>query len=68
MFRMNRDKYVSRDVLSDDEDMEVGAMEVEREEKRSGKLARQEDLEAEEEERRHMEEKRRRKKELQRGG
>jgi len=51
---------MSRDVFSDDEDMEADALEVEREEKRSARLARQEDLQAEMEEKRKDEEKRRR--------
>ncbi|VDB89766.1 unnamed protein product [Peniophora sp. CBMAI 1063] len=60
IFGKSRDKYVNRNDLSDDEDMEAGAFDVEREEKRSAKLARQEDLEAELEEKRREEEKRRR--------
>jgi len=54
---------VSRNVLSDDEDMEADIRALEREELTSARIARKEDLEAEEEERRHDEEKRRRRKE-----
>ncbi|KAI0078781.1 hypothetical protein K474DRAFT_1659951 [Panus rudis PR-1116 ss-1] len=33
MFGKNRDKYISRDVFSDDEDMEAGVSDVEKEER-----------------------------------
>ncbi|KIK52646.1 hypothetical protein GYMLUDRAFT_49800 [Collybiopsis luxurians FD-317 M1] len=56
-----RSDYVNRDVFSDDEDMEADASALEREEKRSARFAKQEDLAAQEAERRHEEEKRRRK-------
>ncbi|KAJ4480151.1 hypothetical protein J3R30DRAFT_3469785 [Lentinula aciculospora] len=57
----NRNHYVNMDVFSDDEDMEVDASALEREEKRSARIARQEELAALEAEKRHEEEKRRRK-------
>ncbi|KAL1745582.1 hypothetical protein HDZ31DRAFT_81854 [Schizophyllum fasciatum] len=60
LFGKNRSDYVNRGVESDD-DMEADAIALEREEKRSMRLARQEDIQAAEEERRHEEEKRRRK-------
>jgi len=66
IFGRDRSKYVARDVMSDDEDMEVDAVALEREEFVSTRIARKEDLEAEEEERRHEEEKRRRRKERER--
>ncbi len=47
----------------DDRSMEVGWREVQAEEKRSGRLGRKEDLEAEKEERAELERKMRRKKE-----
>jgi protein SPT2 len=50
-------------VYSEDEDMEVGASALEREELRSARLARKEDEAALEQEKRHEEEKRRKKKE-----
>ncbi|KAG6872736.1 hypothetical protein C0995_007057 [Termitomyces sp. Mi166 len=65
-FGKNRDKYVNRDVFSDDEDMEADASALEREELRSARLAKKEDQLALEEERRHEEVKRRRKKEKER--
>ncbi|PSR72938.1 hypothetical protein PHLCEN_2v11175 [Hermanssonia centrifuga] len=61
MFGKDRNAYVGRDVLSDEEDMEADAMDLEHEE--LYRLARKEDELAMEEERRHEEEKRRRKKE-----
>ncbi|KIY44065.1 hypothetical protein FISHEDRAFT_62267 [Fistulina hepatica ATCC 64428] len=64
LFGRKREQYVGMDVYSDDEDMEVDASAVEREEKFSARLAKKEDMEALEEERRHEEEKRRRKKEM----
>lgn len=63
LFGKDRSKYVEQDVYSDDEDMEVGAGVLEREELRSARLARREDEAALEQEKRHEEEKRRRKKE-----
>ncbi|TRM65075.1 hypothetical protein BD626DRAFT_547342 [Schizophyllum amplum] len=66
LFGKNRDRYVGQDVESDD-DMEADAMALEREEKRSMRLARQEDIEAAEQERRHEEEKRRRRMKEKRG-
>ncbi|KAI9465680.1 hypothetical protein BJY52DRAFT_1241876 [Lactarius psammicola] len=63
IFGRDRSKYVARDVMSDDEDMEADVVALEREEFVSTRIARKEDLEAEEEERRHEEEKRRRRKE-----
>ncbi|KAI0690639.1 hypothetical protein BC835DRAFT_1363674 [Cytidiella melzeri] len=63
MFGKDRSAYVARDVFSDDEDMEAGADEVEKEEKYSMKAARKEDELAAEEERRREEEKRRKRKE-----
>ncbi|KAI9513011.1 hypothetical protein F5148DRAFT_972680 [Russula earlei] len=65
IFGRDRSKYVSRNVLSDDEDMEADMRALEREELTSARIALKEDLEAEEEERRHDEEKekRRRRKE-----
>ncbi|KAI0246978.1 hypothetical protein BJV78DRAFT_1295921 [Lactifluus subvellereus] len=68
IFGRDRSKYVSRDVLSDEEDMEADARALEREELTSARIARKEDLEAEEAERRHEEEKRRRRKERERSG
>ncbi|KAI0295922.1 hypothetical protein B0F90DRAFT_1748423 [Multifurca ochricompacta] len=68
IFGRDRSKYVSRDVMSDDEDMEVDMNALEREELTSARIARKEDLEAEEAERRHEEEKRRRRKERERSG
>lgn len=44
---LNRDKYYSRDVDSDDDDMEASGMDVLREEARSAKIARKEDEEEE---------------------
>lgn len=66
IFGRDRSKYVARDVMSDDEDMEADMTALEREEFVSSRIARKEDLEAEEEERRHEEEKRRRRKERER--
>lgn len=63
LFGKDRSKYVEQDVYSDDEDMEVGAGALEREELRSARLARKEDEAALEQEKRHEEEKRRKKKE-----
>ncbi|KAI0346547.1 hypothetical protein BDW22DRAFT_1352670 [Trametopsis cervina] len=63
MFGKDRSRYVGQDVYSDDEDMEAGASEVEKEEFYSMRLARKEDELAAEEERRHEEEKRRKRKE-----
>jgi len=68
IFGRDRSKYMSRTVLSDDEDMEADMTALEREELASARMARKEDLEAEEEERRHEEEKRRRRKERERSG
>jgi protein SPT2 len=66
IFGRDRSKYVARNVLSDDEDMEADMVALEREEFVSTRIARKEDLEAEEDERRHEEEKRRRRKERER--
>jgi len=66
IFGRDRSKYVARDIMSDDEDMEADMVALEREEFVSTRIARKEDLEAEEEERRHEEEKRRRRKERER--
>ncbi|KAF8071624.1 hypothetical protein FPV67DRAFT_1482071 [Lyophyllum atratum] len=63
MFGRERNSYVSKDVFSDDEDMEADATLLEREEKMSARIAKKEDTIALEEERRREEEKRRRKKE-----
>ncbi|KAK2460149.1 hypothetical protein APHAL10511_007828 [Amanita phalloides] len=63
MFGRNRAEYVSRDVFSDDEDMEADASLVEKEEAVSTRMAAKEDQLALEQERRREEEKRRRKKE-----
>jgi len=63
LFGKDRNSYVARDVLSDDEDMEADMSAVMREEMRSTRLARREDEIALEEEKRHEEEKRRRKRE-----
>ncbi|KAG2145387.1 uncharacterized protein EDB93DRAFT_1152197 [Suillus bovinus] len=63
LFGKDRSKYVEQDVYSDDEDMEVGAGVLEREELRSARLARKEDEAALEQEKRHEEEKRRKKRE-----
>jgi protein SPT2 len=63
LFGKDRGSYVRRDVLSDDEDMEVDASILEREELRSSRIARKEEEEALEAERYHEHEKRKRKKE-----
>ncbi|KAI0734242.1 hypothetical protein C8Q72DRAFT_965721 [Fomitopsis betulina] len=63
LFGKDRSRYVAADVMSDDEDMEAGASDLEREELRSARIARKEDIQAMEEERRHEEEKRRKRKE-----
>ncbi|EPT01328.1 hypothetical protein FOMPIDRAFT_14044, partial [Fomitopsis schrenkii] len=63
LFGKDRSRYVAADVVSDDEDMEAGASDLEREELRSARIARKEDELAMEEERRHEEEKRRKRKE-----
>ncbi|OCH95431.1 hypothetical protein OBBRIDRAFT_788320 [Obba rivulosa] len=64
MFGKDRNQYVARDIFSDDEeDMEAGASDLEREEMYSTRLAKKEDEVAMEQERRHEEEKRRRRKE-----
>ncbi|PCH42296.1 hypothetical protein WOLCODRAFT_137828 [Wolfiporia cocos MD-104 SS10] len=63
LFGKDRSRYVANDVYSDDEDMEAGARDLEREELRSARIARKEEELALEEERRHEEEKRRRRKE-----
>ncbi|KAF8969115.1 hypothetical protein BDZ97DRAFT_264733 [Flammula alnicola] len=66
LFGKDRGMYISRDVLSDDEDMEADATVLEREEKMSARIAKREEMLAAEEERRHEEEKRQRKKEKER--
>jgi len=63
MFGRDRDRYMSMDVFSDEEDMEADATTVAREEARSSRIALTEDQLALEDERRHEDEKRRRKKE-----
>ncbi|KAH9997166.1 hypothetical protein BJV74DRAFT_826969 [Russula compacta] len=63
IFGRDRSRYISQNVMSDDEDMEADMRVLEREELTSARIARKEDFEAEEEERRHVEEKRRRRKE-----
>lgn len=63
LFGKDRSKYVEQDVYSDEEDMEVDAGVLEREELRSARLARKEDEAALEQEKRHEEEKRRKKRE-----
>ncbi|KAF7327400.1 Member of major facilitator superfamily multidrug-dha1 sub-family [Mycena kentingensis (nom. inval.)] len=57
----NRAEYVSRDYDSDDDDMEAGASDLEREEMKSSRVARQEDRDEEAAEKRAAEEKKRRK-------
>lgn len=57
----DRSSYVARDIVSDDEDMEVDVAGLEREEARSRKIAKREEAAAEEEDRRHAAEKKRRK-------
>jgi len=66
MFGKNKSQYMSRDVFSDEEDMEADASDLEREEHVSARIAKREELLAQEAERRHEEEKRRRKKERER--
>ncbi|KAJ3491793.1 hypothetical protein NLI96_g449 [Meripilus lineatus] len=68
LFGKDRNAYVSRDVLSDDEDMEAGADDLLAEEAFSSRIARREDELALEEERRHEEEKRRKRKEREKRG
>ncbi|TCD70202.1 hypothetical protein EIP91_004382 [Steccherinum ochraceum] len=63
MFGKDRNTYVSRDIDSDEDDMEADARDLEREEMASARIARREDELALEEERRHEEEKRRKRKE-----
>ncbi|CCM04992.1 uncharacterized protein FIBRA_07190 [Fibroporia radiculosa] len=63
LFGKDRSRYVAADVMSDDEDMEAGARDLEKEELRSSRIARKEEELALEEERRHEEEKRRKRKE-----
>jgi len=63
IFGRDRSQYISRDVLSDDEDMEADMTALEREELTSSRIAQKEDLQAELEERRREEEKRRRRNE-----
>ncbi|KAK1231323.1 hypothetical protein PQX77_005565 [Marasmius sp. AFHP31] len=62
-----RSDYVHDDIFSDEEDMEAGASDLEREEKMSARIAKREDLIAQEAEKKREEEKRRRKKERERG-
>jgi len=62
LFGKNRDAYVAKDVLSDDEDMEADADALAREEFRSAQAAKREDEAALAEEKRHEEEKRRKRK------
>jgi len=66
MFGKDRQQYTSRDVFSDDEDMEADATILEREEAYSARIARREEILAVQEEERHEEEKRRRKRERER--
>ncbi|TFK46107.1 hypothetical protein OE88DRAFT_1739738 [Heliocybe sulcata] len=63
IFGKDRSSYMDRAVYSDDEDMEVDARFLEREEARSARIARKEDDLALQEEMRREEEKRRRRKE-----
>lgn len=63
IFGKDRSRYMERDVLSDDEDMEVDARLLEAEEKRSARIAKKEDELALQEEMRREEEKRRKRKE-----
>jgi len=63
LFGKDRSQYVAADVMSDDEDMEAGARDLEYEELRSTRIARREEELAAEEERRHEEEKRKKRKE-----
>ncbi|KAL0948633.1 hypothetical protein HGRIS_010440 [Hohenbuehelia grisea] len=63
LFGKSRDRYVARDVFSDDEEMEAGASDLEKEELISAKIARKEDELALAAERRHEEEKLRKRKE-----
>ncbi|KAG6333675.1 hypothetical protein ID866_5418 [Astraeus odoratus] len=63
MFGKDRTTYMSRDIDSDDDDMEADASAVMKEELRSTRLAKREDELALLEEKRHEEEKRRRKRE-----
>ncbi|OBZ72442.1 Protein ZINC INDUCED FACILITATOR-LIKE 1 [Grifola frondosa] len=63
LFGKDRSSYIQRDVMSDEEDMEADAMDLEQEELRSARIARREEEAALEEERRHEEEKRRKRKE-----
>lgn len=66
MFGKDRNKYMSREVYSDDEDMEADASALEREEMISSRIARKEEEIALEAERLHNEEKKRKRKD--RGG
>ncbi|KAJ2957030.1 hypothetical protein NQZ79_g7176 [Umbelopsis isabellina] len=59
MFRYDRKRY--HDEMHSDDDMEAGASDVLREEKRSTRIARQEDLLEEQREREEMERARKRK-------
>ncbi|KIJ67037.1 hypothetical protein HYDPIDRAFT_26446 [Hydnomerulius pinastri MD-312] len=68
LFGKDRNSYIARDVMSDDEDMEADVSAVMREEMRSARFAKHEDDLAMEEEKRHEEEKRRRKRERERRG
>ncbi|KAI6155088.1 SPT2 chromatin protein-domain-containing protein, partial [Pisolithus tinctorius] len=63
LFGRDRAAYVTRDIDSDDDDMEADASAVMKEELRSSRLAKREDDVALLEEKRHEEEKRRRKRE-----
>ncbi|KLO10833.1 hypothetical protein SCHPADRAFT_942553 [Schizopora paradoxa] len=69
MFGKDRSRYMKADVYSDEEDdMEVDADALRREELRSARIAKKEDEEALREETRHEEEKRRKRKEKERRG
>jgi len=66
MFGKDRHQYTSRDVFSDDEDMEADATILEREEAYSARIAKKEEMLAAQEEERREEEKRKRKRERER--
>lgn len=68
LFGKDRSSYIERDVLSDDEDMEADAFDVEREELRSTRIAKKEDELAMQEEKRREEEKKRKRKEKEKRG
>jgi len=61
LFGKDRSSYVNNTVDSDEDDMEADAMDLEREEMRSARLARKEDEQALREEKMHEHEKRKKK-------